>query len=109
MAPEGGTFAESTSNLMTMVADAEGRMERTGVRLLWGTANLFSNPRYAAGAATNPDPEVFAYAAAQVKVMLEATRCTNSSRLAAFALRSACFVFLLDFFMPVPFLPFCTH
>ena len=49
-------------------------MARTGVRLLWGTANLFSHPRYAAGAATNPDPEVFAYAAAQVKVMLEATQ-----------------------------------
>ena len=48
-------------------------MARTGVRLLWGTANLFSHPRYAAGAATNPDPEVFAYAAAQVKSMLEAT------------------------------------
>ena len=48
-------------------------MARTGAKLLWGTANLFSHPRYAAGAATNPDPEVFAYAAAQVKVMLEAT------------------------------------
>jgi xylose isomerase len=48
-------------------------MERTGVRLLWGTANLFGHPRYAAGAATNPDPEVFAYAAAQVKNMLEIT------------------------------------
>ena len=48
-------------------------MQRTGVRLLWGTANLFSHPRYAAGAATNPDPEVFAYAAAQVKLMLETT------------------------------------
>ena len=73
IAPEGRTFAESVSNLMAMVAEAEARMARTGVRLLWGTANLFSNPRYAAGAATNPDPEVFAYAAAQVKVMLEAT------------------------------------
>ena len=49
-------------------------MARTGARLLWGTANLFSHPRYAAGAATNPDPEVFAYAAAQVKLMLEATQ-----------------------------------
>ena len=49
-------------------------MARTGAQLLWGTANLFSHPRYAAGAATNPDPEVFAYAAAQVKVMLEATQ-----------------------------------
>ncbi len=73
VAPEGATFAESTSNLMAIVEEAEAHMARTGVRLLWGTANLFSNPRYAAGAATNPDPEVFAYAAAQVKVMLEAT------------------------------------
>jgi xylose isomerase len=73
IAPEGRTFAESTSNLTAIMAEAEAHMSRTGVRLLWGTANLFSHPRYAAGAATNPDPEVFAYAAAQVKVMLEAT------------------------------------
>jgi xylose isomerase len=73
IAPEGRTFAESRSNLDTMVAEAERHMARTGVKLLWGTANLFSHPRYAAGAATNPDPEVFAYAAAQVKSMLEAT------------------------------------
>ena len=52
----------------------EEQMGRTGRKLLWGTANLFSHPRYAAGAATNPDPEVFAYAAAQVKVMLEVTK-----------------------------------
>jgi xylose isomerase len=55
------------------VGYAEEHMARTGIRLLWGTANLFSHPRYAAGAATNPDPDVFAYAAAQVKSMLEAT------------------------------------
>jgi xylose isomerase len=73
MAPEGRTFAESTANLLAILDDAEAHMARTGVRLLWGTANLFSHPRYAAGASTNPDPEVFAYAAAQVKVMLEAT------------------------------------
>jgi xylose isomerase len=48
-------------------------MAATGVKLLWGTANAFSHPRYAAGASTNPDPEVFAYAAAQVKHALEAT------------------------------------
>ena len=48
-------------------------MEATGIRLLWGTANLFSHPRYAAGAATNPDPDVFAYAAAQVRHCLEVT------------------------------------
>src|SRR3546814_19040287 len=51
----------------------EREMERTGVRLLWGTANLFSHPRYMAGAATNPDPEVFAYAAGQVRNILETT------------------------------------
>jgi xylose isomerase len=73
IAPEGRTFAESTANLHAILDDVEAHMARTGVRLLWGTANLFSHPRYAAGAATNPDPEVFAYAAAQVKVMLEAT------------------------------------
>ena len=74
IAPEGRTFAESRANLETMVDEAEAHMARTGVKLLWGTANLFSHPRYAAGAATNPDPEVFAYAAAQVKLMLEATQ-----------------------------------
>ena len=74
VAPEGRTFAESTANLEAIVAEAEGHQARTGVKLLWGTANLFSHPRYAAGAATNPDPEVFAYAAAQVKTMLEMTQ-----------------------------------
>ncbi len=73
IAPEGHTFAESAANLDAMVAVAEGHMARTGARLLWGTANLFGHPRYAAGAATNPDPEVFAYAAAQVRQMLEVT------------------------------------
>ncbi len=74
IAPEGRTFAESRANLDVMVGQAEAHMSRTGARLLWGTANLFSHPRYAAGAATNPDPDVFAYAAAQVKLMLEATK-----------------------------------
>jgi xylose isomerase len=73
IAPEGRTFAETQANLDAMIAEAEGHMARTGVKLLWGTANLFSHPRYAAGAATNPDPQVFAYAAAQVKQMIEAT------------------------------------
>ena len=73
VAPEGRTFAETSANLDTILGEIEGHMARTGARLLWGTANLFSHPRYAAGASTNPDPEVFAYAAAQVKVMLEAT------------------------------------
>jgi xylose isomerase len=74
IAPEGGSFAESRANLEAMIEEAEAHMARTGVKLLWGTANLFSHPRYAAGAATNPDPEVFAYAAAQVKLMLEITK-----------------------------------
>ena len=73
VAPEGATFTEFRDNLDALTDDAAGYQERTGVRLLWGTANLFTHPRYQAGAATNPDPEVFAYAAAQVKHMLEVT------------------------------------
>ncbi len=73
IAPTGDTFVESARNLEIMVDYAEKKMAETGVRLLWGTANLFSHPRYAAGASTNPDPAVFAYAAAQVKHALEAT------------------------------------
>ena len=73
MAPAGATLAESKANLDVLVERAAGKMEEAGVQLLWGTANLFSHPRYAAGAATNPDPEVFAYAAAQVRHMIDAT------------------------------------
>ncbi len=73
MAPEGATLAESRRNLDAMVERAAQKMGETGVELLWGTANLFSHPRYAAGAATNPDPEVFAHAAAQVRHVLDAT------------------------------------
>jgi len=73
VAPEGRTYAETRANLDASVDQIERHMARTGARLLWGTANLFTHPRYAAGAATNPDPEVFAYAAAQVKTMLEVT------------------------------------
>ena len=74
VAPEGATLKESNANLDAILERVEEQMERTGVKLLWGTANLFGHPRYAAGAATNPDPEVFAYAAAQVKHVLEATQ-----------------------------------
>ena len=73
VAAEGRTYAETRANLDASVALIEQHMARTKTRLLWGTANLFGHPRYAAGAATNPDPEVFAYAAAQVKTMLEVT------------------------------------
>ncbi len=74
VAPEGRTYAETRANLDASVSQIEEHMARTGARPLWGTANLFGHPRYAAGAATNPDPEVFAYAAAQVKTMLEVTQ-----------------------------------
>ncbi len=73
IAPAGATFSDSARNLDDMVTYAEKKMAETGKRVLWGTANLFSHPRYAAGAATNPDPDVFAYAAAQVKHALQAT------------------------------------
>jgi len=74
VAPEGRNFRESC-DLFDRIADRmEERMEETGLSLLWGTANLFGHPRYAAGAATNPDPEVFAHAAAQVKHCLEVTQ-----------------------------------
>ena len=74
IAPEGRTLAESNRNLDKIVAHAKGLQKSTGVKLLWGTANLFSNPRYMCGAATNPDAHVFAYAAAQVKKAMEATK-----------------------------------
>jgi xylose isomerase len=73
MAPEGASLAESKANLDRLVDRAGTKMAETGVELLWGTANLFSHPRYAAGAATNPDPDVFVHAAAQVRHMLDAT------------------------------------
>ena len=71
--PEGGSFAENTKYLDEIVDYFADKMEKTGVKLLWGTANLFSHRRYMAGAATNPDPDVFAFAAATVKSCLDAT------------------------------------
>jgi xylose isomerase len=73
MAPAGATFAESAANLDAMVDLAAEHMERTGVKLLWGTTNAFSHPRFMSGAATNPDPAVFQYAAAQVAHCMAAT------------------------------------
>ncbi len=62
------------SRELDVIADKmAAKIEQTGVQLLWGTANLFSHPRYAAGAATNPNPDVFAWAAHQVRSMLEVT------------------------------------
>jgi xylose isomerase len=73
VAPEGATLAESNKNLRTITDIFQKKMQTQRTRLLWGTANLFSNRRYMAGAATNPDPDVFAYAAGQVRTMLEVT------------------------------------
>ena len=56
IAPEGRTLAESNDNVRRIADVFERKMAQTGVKLLWGTANLFSHPRYMAGAATNPDP-----------------------------------------------------
>ena len=68
------TLQEHARNMRKLEEAMAGKMERTDVRLLWGTANLFSHPRYAGGAATSPDPEVYAWAAAQVRACLETTQ-----------------------------------
>jgi xylose isomerase len=73
IAPEAATPRATKHQLDAMLDHVQGLMTRTGIKLLWGTANLFSHRRYLAGAATNPDPEIFAFAAAQVKEALEAT------------------------------------
>ena len=73
MAPEGAFVAESERNLATMAAFAKERQDETGMKLLWGTANVFGHPRYMNGAATNPDFAVVTHAAAQVKAALDAT------------------------------------
>jgi len=73
LAPEGITIAESEKNLKTLTTLAGQFQKDTGVGLLWGTANLFSHPRYMNGAATNPDFDVVCHAGAQVKAALDAT------------------------------------
>lgn len=70
---EADTIAESEKRMQTMVDYAQQKQEESGVKLLWGTANLFSHPRYMNGAATNPDFNVLTHAAAQVKHALDAT------------------------------------
>lgn len=72
-APEGATLKEFHANVSHIADIFEKQMNRTGVKLLWGTANLFSNARFCAGASTNPNPELFAYAAAQVKHVMDIT------------------------------------
>ncbi len=73
IAPEGATPAESEKNLMTLVEKAKKLQDATGTKLLWGTANCFSNPRFMNGAATNPEFGVVALAATQVKAAIDAT------------------------------------
>lgn len=73
MAPEGDSVADSEARLAQMVELARERQQATGMKLLWGTANLFGHPRYMNGAATNPDFAVVTHAAAQVKAALDAT------------------------------------
>lgn len=73
VAPEGESLSQSHANLERIVERMQTHMQRTGIKLLWGTANLFSHRRYMAGAATNPDPEIYAYAVAQVRNILEVT------------------------------------
>lgn len=74
VAPEGGSLREFSRNVRAMAEILAEKIDETGIALLWGTANLFWHPRYMSGAATNPDPDVFAYAAAQVKTALDVTR-----------------------------------
>ena len=73
LAPEGASVAESEQNLSTLVVLAKERQQETGMKLLWGTANVFAHPRYMNGAATNPSFSVVTHAAAQVKAALDAT------------------------------------
>ncbi len=73
VAPEGSSLTESNRNLDAVVKVLQEEQSRTGIKLLWGTANLFSNPRFVHGAATSCNVEVFAYAAAQVKKAIEVT------------------------------------
>ncbi len=73
VAPEGKNLAETNKNLDAVVKVLKEEQDRTGIKLLWGTANLFSNPRFVHGASTSCNADVFAYAAAQVKKALEVT------------------------------------
>ncbi len=77
MRPEGDSFAQNTRNLEEMTDYIAAKMEAGGPKLLWGTANLFSHRRYMSGAATNPDPNIFAFSAATVKTCMDATHRLN--------------------------------
>lgn len=72
--PEGDSFAESLKNFEEIIDYFEEKMSTRSVKLLWGTANMFSHRRWMGGASTNPDPDVFAYSAATVKTCMDATK-----------------------------------
>ncbi|CAN5342782.1 xylose isomerase [soil metagenome] len=74
IAPEGKSLADFNRNVSTIADYIGEKMQKTGVKCLWGTANMFSNRRFMAGASTNPDPDVFAYCAAQVKHCMDVTK-----------------------------------
>ena len=74
IAPEADTLAETNRRLDQIVKLAKKLQRDTGVKLLWGTTNAFSHPRFLAGAGTNPSPHVFAYAASQIKKAMEITK-----------------------------------
>lgn len=75
--PEGDSYAENTARLDEITDYFGEKMEVSGTKLLWGTANMFSHQRYMSGASTNPDPDVFAFAAATVKSCMDATMKLN--------------------------------
>ena len=79
IAPQGETLKETNENLDVIVDLIEQEMKRTGIKLLWGTANLFSHKRFMHGASTSPNADVFAYAAAQVKKAMEITHRLNGA------------------------------
>jgi len=79
MSPAGETLAETLSNLHTMADYLAEKMQSYPTKLLWGTANLFSHPRFMAGASTNPDPQVFAWSAATVKNCMDVTKQLGGS------------------------------
>ena len=74
VAPEGKTLTDSNKNLDAVAKKLAQKQKDTGIKLLWGTANLFSNPRFVHGASTSSNADVFAYSAAQVKKALEVTK-----------------------------------
>src|SRR5690606_18389433 len=73
IAPETESFSETCKNLETIVEFAKNLQKETGIKVLWGTANLFSNPIYSQGAATDPNAKIIARAAAQIKNAIDAT------------------------------------